>query len=97
MKVNDKGNYITTMRFILVNQQRLNYFQKIIFISYANISKKIFELLYECGKEKNYIQIKDWQKEKGIFIATFRHEKSGPENTSISDENNSNIILKKCR
>ena len=95
MKVNDKGNYITTMRFILVNQQRLNYFQKIIFISYANISKKIFELLYECGKEKNNIQIKDWQKEKGIFIVSFRHQKSDSENTSKSDENNSNIILKK--
>ena len=46
MKVNEKGNYISTMRFILVNQERLNYFQKIIFISYANICKKIFDFKY---------------------------------------------------
>ena len=82
MKVNERGNYISTMRFILVNQERLNYFQKIIFISYANICKKIFEFQYECGKQKNDIQIKDWQKEKGIFMATFRQQNADSENSS---------------
>ena len=82
MKVNERGNYISTMRFILVNQERLNYFQKIIFISYANICKKIFEFKYECGDHKNEIQIKDWQKEKGIFMATFRQQNADSENTS---------------
>ena len=82
MKVNERGNYISTMRFILVNQERLNYFQKIIFISYANICKKIFEFKYECGDQKNEIQIKDWQKEKGIFMATFRQQNADSENTS---------------
>jgi hypothetical protein len=85
MKVNEKGNYISTMRFILVNQERLNYFQKIIFISYANICKKIFDFKYECGNEKNNILIKDWQKEKGIFMATFRQENTQSENTSKID------------
>ena len=72
MKINEKGNYISTMRFILVNQERLNYFQKIIFISYANTNNKIFEFIYEYGHRKNNIQIKDQQKVKGIFMATFR-------------------------
>jgi len=94
MKVNEKGNYISTMRFILVNQERLNYFQKIIFISYANTCKKIFEFIYECGNQKNNIQIKDWQKEKGIFMATFRQENTFSENESKT-ENNSKIVNKK--
>ena len=67
MKVNEKGNYISTMRF------------------YANICKKIFDFKYECGNEKNNILIKDWQKEKGIFMATFRQENTQSENTSKID------------
>ena len=93
MKINEKGNYVSTMRFILVNQQKLNYFQKIIFISYANVLKKIFELRYVGGNQKNNIQVKDWQKEKGIFIATFRHEEEENENTSKSEKNESNIRI----
>ena len=96
MKINEKGNYISTMRFILVNQERLNHFQTIIFIFYANINKKIFEFQCESGYQKNNIQIKDWQKEKGIFMATFRHEDSDSENSSKTD-NNSKILTKKNR
>ena len=95
MKVNDKGNYVSTMRFILVNQQRLNYFQKIIFISYANVCKNIFDLKYDSENKKSNIQIKDWQKEKGIFIATFLQEEAEDENKSNPDENNSEIIIKR--
>ena len=97
MKVNDKGNYISKMRFILVNQERLNYFKKILFICYANVNKKIFEFKYECGNQKNNIQIKDWQKEKGIFIATFTHEDHYSENQSKTESNskkNSKILPK---
>ena len=93
MKVNQKGNYISTMRFILVNQERLNYFKKVLFICYANVNKKIFEFKYECGHEKSIIQVKDWQKEKGIFMATFRHEYNESINASKS-ENNSKILIK---
>ena len=96
MKTNQKGNYVSTMRFILVNQERLNHFQTIIFIFYANINKKIFEFQCESGYQKNNIQIKDWQKEKGIFMATFRHEDSDSENSSKTD-NNSKILTKKNR
>ena len=94
MKVNEKGNYISTMRFILVNQERLNYFQKIIFISYANICKKIFDFKYECGNDKNNILIKDWQKEKGIFMATFRQENTKSENASKIDLKNDKKNIK---
>ena len=53
MEVNDKGNYINKMRLILVNQEKCNYFKKILFICYAN--KKIFEFKYENKKQKNNI------------------------------------------
>ena len=96
MKINEKGNYESTMRFILVNQERLNYFQTIIFISYANINKKIFEFKFESDNQNNNIQIKDWQKEKGIFMATFRHEDGNSENSSKVD-NNSKISIRQYR
>ena len=95
MKVNEKGNYISTMRFILVNQKRLNYFKKIIFICYANVNNKIFQFKYDCGLKKNKIQIKDWQKEKGIFIATFLHDNQSNTENSSKIENNSKIMVKK--
>ena len=94
MKVNDNGNYVSTMRFILVNQKRLNYFKTIIFICYANVNKKIFEFKYESGHQKNKIQIKDWQKEKGIFIATFRHDEENQCENVSKTENSSKIIIK---
>ena len=94
MKVNDKGNYISTMRFILVNQKRLNYLKTIIFICYANVNKKIFEFKYECGHQNNKIQIKDWQKEKGIFLATFRHDEDSPSENISKTENSSKIMIK---
>jgi hypothetical protein len=94
MKVNDKGNYISTMRFILVNQKRLNYLKTIIFICYANVNKKIFEFKYECGHQNNKIQIKDWQKEKGIFMATFRHDEDNHSENISKTENSSKIVVK---
>ena len=74
MEVNEQGNYISTMRIILVNQKKLDYFKKIIFISYFNICKKIFEFDYQTESNKDIIKIKDWQKEKGIFIASFNNK-----------------------
>jgi len=93
MKVNEEGNYISTMRIILVNQKKLNYYQKIIFISYFNVCKQIFEFQYQSESDKNIIKIKDWQKEKGIFIATFNKkeelnlsENNGKEEQSLYEE-----------
>ena len=74
MEVNEQGNYISTMRIILINPKKLNYFKKIIFISYFNICKKIFEFDYQTESNKDIIKIKDWQKEKGIFIASFNNK-----------------------
>ena len=87
MKVNDQGNYESIMRIILVNQKKLEYFQKIIFISYFNVCKKIFEFQYQSESNKNIIKIKDWQKEKGIFIACFnKSEESSHLESDIKEE-----------
>ena len=93
MKVNEEGNYVSTMRIILVNQKKLNYYQKIIFVSYFNVCKQIFEFEYQSESNKNIIKIKDWQKEKGIFIATFNKkeelnhsENNGKEEQLIYEE-----------
>jgi len=88
MKVNESGNYISTMRIILVNQKKLDYYQKTIFISYFNVCKQIFEFQYESVSDKNIIKIKDWQKEKGIFIATFnkKEELNQSENNNNREE-----------
>ena len=80
MKINEQGNYVTTLRIILVNQKKLNIFKKIIFISYFNISKKIFEFQYESIDKNNIIKIKDMQKEKGIFIASFNSKEESNHN-----------------
>ena len=85
MQVNEQGNYVTTLRLILVNQKKLNYFKKIIFISYFNISKQIFEFQYESISNDNIIKVKDWQKEKGIFIAAFNRKE---ETNHIEDLDN---------
>lgn len=50
---------------------------------------------YDSENKKSNIQIKDWQKEKGIFIATFLQEEAEDENKSNPDENNSEIIIKR--
>ena len=85
MQVNEQGNYVTTLRLILVNQKKLNHFKKIIFISYFNISKQIFEFQYESISNDNIIKVKDWQKEKGIFIAAFNRKE---ETNHIEDLDN---------
>ena len=84
MKLNEKGNYVSIMRLILINKKRLNYYQKVIFISYFNVSKKLFDFEYQTAYNKNLVKMKDWQKEKGIFIAIFNKEES-TNNSSINN------------
>ena len=87
MKVNDQGNYESTMRLILVNQKKLYFFQKVIFISYFNVCKKIFDLDFQSNSNQNVINIKDCQKEKGIFIATFNQkEELNQSESNIKEE-----------
>ena len=90
MKVNEQNNYLSTMRIILVNKKKLDYLKKIIFISYFNVCKKISDFDYQTENDKNIIKIKDWQKEKGIFIATFNKKEESIHNESnVNDEQNS--------
>ena len=88
MKVNENGNYKSSMRIILVNQKKLDYYQKAIFISYFNVCKQIFDFQYQSVGDKNIVKIKDWQKEKGIFIATFnkKEELNQSENNNNGEE-----------
>ena len=89
MQVNDQGDYVSSMRIILVNQQKLEKYQKIIFISYFNVLKKVFDFEYQLESDKNIVKIKDWQKEKGIFIATFNKKESSNQNENdINEEQN---------
>ena len=89
MQVNDQGDYVSSMRIILVNQQKLEKYQKIIFISYFNVLKKVFDFEYQLESDKNIVKIKDWQKEKGIFIATFnKKEESNQNENDINEEQN---------
>ena len=89
MTENEKGNYDCTMTFILVKIERLVQLNKILFISYSNMCKKIFELdLQNYDQDRNRIQIKDMQEESGIFLATFWFENRPRENDQVLLEEN---------
>ena len=89
MTENEKGNYDCTMTFILVKIERLVQLNKILFISYSNMCKKIFDLdLQNYDQDRNRVQIKDMQEESGIFLATFWFENRPRENDQVLlDEN----------
>ena len=92
MKENEKGNYECTMTFILVKIERLNELNKILFVSYSNTLKKIFEFdIQNIDEEKNKCQEKDMQEINGIFMAVFNYEDHPQENEeNQNDENNNN-------
>ena len=89
MKENEKGNYDCTMTFILVKIERLMQLNKVVFISYSNMCKKIFELTVQnIDEEKNKWLQKDMQEESGIFLASFWYENKPREHDEILlDEN----------
>ena len=90
MKENEKGNYDCTMTFILVKIERLVELNKILFISYSNMCKKIFELdIQNADEEKNRFLQKDMQEENGIFLASFWLENRPRENDEEILEENS--------
>ena len=95
MKENEKGNYECTMTFILVKIERLNELNKILFVSYSNTLKKIFEFdIQNIDEEKNKCQEKDMQEINGIFMAVFNYEDHPQENEeNQNDENDERKLL----
>ena len=95
MKENEKGNYECTMTFILVKIERLNELNKILFVSYSNTLKKIFEFdIQNIDEEKNKCQEKDMQEINGIFMAVFNYEDNPQENEeNQNDENDERKLL----
>ena len=101
MSKNKNNNYCMTMTFILIRKKILFNLQKTIFISYANISKKLFEFHSDSFDNKNNIEIKDLQQEKGVFIASFwredkdtdalpQNEKTDPQENEFLPQNQNN-------
>ena len=91
MKENEKGNYDCTMTFILVKKERLVNLNKVLFISYSNMCKKIFELdVQNIDEDKNKCMQKDLQEESGIFLASFWYENRPRENDEVLLEENIN-------
>ena len=52
MKENDKGNYECFMTFILVKKEILANCNKILFVLYSNMCKKIFDLNVQKYEDK---------------------------------------------
>ena len=91
MKDNEKGNYDCTMTFILVKMERLLELNKVLFISYSNMCKKIFELdVQNDDQDKNKCLQKDMQEESGIFLASFWFENRPREKDNDMLDENSN-------
>jgi hypothetical protein len=76
MKENEGGNYDCIMTFILVKKEILENCNKILFVLYTNMCKKIFDLEVnkydseEDDEELNHFDIKDMQQKSGILIAS---------------------------
>ena len=108
MKENENGNYDCIMTFILVKKEILKNFNKILFVLYTNMCKKIFDLevqKYEDENENennmeelNHYYIKDMQKRSGILITSLWYEPiKREEDEPILDEprNQSSLHSKK--
>ena len=76
MKENERGNYDCIMTFILVKKEILENCNKILFVLYTNMCKKIFDLeikKYDNEQDEeqfNHYDIKDMQKQSGILISS---------------------------
>ena len=103
MKENENGNYECIMTFILVKSEILRDMNKILFVLYTNMSKKIFDFEVqkydnEDDDEYNHYYKKDMQEESGILMASLWYEvKKREEDEIILDEhyNKTDSISKK--
>ena len=86
MKINDKGNYEFNMSFILFKENLISNAKKIIFISYANVNKKIFDF-YSMNKNEtcNKINVKDMQSSNGLIFVSFDYEEKEKKTESEND------------
>ena len=89
MKENENGNYECTMTFILVKIERLIELDKMVFVSYSNTLKKIFELdVQNVDEERNKLIEKDMQEINGVFMVVFKYEDHPRENEENLNEEN---------
>ena len=93
LKENERGNYDCIMTFILVKKEILKDLNKILFVLYTNMCKKIFDLeVQKYDKEDddeqlNHYYKKDMQEKSGIFIASLWYKpQKREEDEPILDE-----------
>ena len=91
MKINNNGNYEFNMSFILFKENLISTAKKILFISYANINKKIFDF-YSMNKNENCnkILVKDMQNTHGLIFVSFDYEEKEKKSESENDLDNLN-------
>ena len=91
MKINNNGNYEFNMSFILFKENLISTAKKILFISYANVNKKIFDF-YSMNKNENCnkILVKDMQNTHGLIFVSFDYEEKEKKSESENDLDNLN-------
>ena len=103
MKENENGNYTCVMTFILVKKEILDNYNKVLFVLYTNISKKIFDLnvqKYDEQEDDDFCHYykKDMQDKNGILLTSLWYNpKKREEDEIILEENldNDKIIEEK--
>ena len=93
MKENDKGNYDCLMTFVLVKKEILANCNKILFVLYSNMCKKIFDLnvqKYEDKEDDEFCHYynKDMQEKSGILISSLWYNPQKREDDELILEEN---------
>ena len=91
MKLNDDNNYEFNMTFVLVKESDIIQREKILFISYMNVNKKLFEYdfqFYEHCKAKKRMTVIDAQKNNGVIIAVFGWKQEDENESRNEDDDN---------
>jgi hypothetical protein len=93
LKENENGNYDCIMTFILVKKEILQNLNKILFVLYTNMPKKIFNLEVqtydneESEEQFNHFYKNDMQKKSGILLASLWYKpQKREEDEVIMDE-----------